>query len=332
MPNLIEALPLITTPLSLVAFLASVAVYVHARAVGRAQKLIRTAPSGDRATLVGGALQILDVRSQDLSREQRFELAVEILGQRRFRSLLAFWSSLLVAVLLGALTAYSFTAENIPKSVDNLLSGENRLAAIGILQERGIFQATDEAMVHYLAEKSVVPEGSVGSLSEAAFIEVAQAQYESIPSIRELRRRAQARSDPFRPLGEKTLATVPDRIDHPRQFLVHVPIASKFSNRPIKITSMATGKYIRVYARSAIDPSNTGTSIHLNREQATFLNGGAFPVAGRLQVIVGETIEPIYDPNCSIPDRLPQFRRVAVELCDQGESVTIPYLQSVLGL
>lgn len=326
---LIESLPLITTPLSLLAFLAAAVVLMHAKTVGRAEKLISKASENDRATLVAGALEILDVRSRDLTREQRYELALEILSQRRHRNIMIFILSTLIAISFAAITAYSFTKENLAKDVEKILNVESREEVMPILNKSGIFSADDERIVDYLASKSSLPEDLRRKMSESEYDLEMEKKYNSIASVKELRRRASEKKEPFTVLGEEITANVPDRVDHPRQFFVHVPMESRFSNRVVTLTGKG-GKYIRVFARGgAIDSSNNQTKIHINKEQAIYL-AGAFPVTGTLNLTIKETVQGIYDPNCSIKDRSSYMAKSAEELCGQGDSVSISYLQNFM--
>lgn len=325
---LLEHLPIVTTPISLLAFIAAGVVLIHARTVGRAEKLIRSAQPIDRATLVAGALEILDVRSDKLSREQRFELALEILEQRRHRNMLVFSLCLIFGLIFAGLTAYDFSRTDLDRNIRSVLSTENREKAMSEFARKGIFDAKDEAIVDYLAKAATLNIDRY-SMSESEYNRAAQKLYDSIDSVKKLRARAFAREEPFTVIGDVATATVPDRVDHPLQYFVHVPINSKFANRPVRITSTATNKYIRVFARGSIDPTHSTEGLHLNREQATFL-ANAFPLSGRLNVIIRETVEPIYDPNCSIEGRAKQFQPRADELCKQEGSVSLSYLQNVL--
>lgn len=325
---LLEYLPLVTTPLSLVAFLAAVVVMLHARAVGRAESLIKAAPEDTRATLVSGALQILNVPVKDLSRAQRFELAVEMLAQRKHRNQLVFMIFLVVAVLLSVLTLYAISRPSVDRDVASLLSEDNKPIAMPLLNNNGIFEATDKGVVDYLVSRTSIPQEERQRLSELEFNQAARARYDSIASVRELRQRAEQRLEPFLPLGETVVASVPSRVHQPRQFFVNVPFGSKLADRPVKIISLSTGNYLVAFARTGIDPTNTRTTIHLNREQATYLEG-AFPLKGIFDVSIRESVEDIYDPNCSVAER-GEHALVPTELCSKGETVTLPYLISIL--
>lgn len=323
---LFESLPLVTTPLSLVAFLAAAVVVMHARTTGRAEKLIRSSPLKDRSTLVEGALEILDVRTKDLTREQRFELALELLAQRRHRNFLVFWLSILFATFFAGLTFYSFIREDIRGDVEKILSEKNIDEVIPILNKKGIFYATDKEIVEYLIEKSRLPDEIREKLGDSKGDLEAQKLYNSVASIKELRKRAERRDDPFKPIGERGLASTPDRNQQPRQFTVHVPMNSKYANRIIKITSVNTDNYIRVYARPSMEPSNNVmTDLHLNSEQAKYLEN-TFPANGRLNIIIRESEQEIFDPNCSQRHNS-SFQRSAKELCSKGNTATISYLQ-----
>ncbi|MBN8214210.1 MAG: hypothetical protein J0M09_14900 [Xanthomonadales bacterium] len=325
---LIESIPLITTSLSLVAFLAAAVVLMHARTVGRAEKLISKAPENERATLVAGALDILDVRSRDLTKEQRYELALEILSQRRHRNVMIFILSTLIAVSFASITIYSFTKKDLAKDVEKILTVENREEVMPILNKSGIFSAEDEHFVDYLASKSSLPDDLRRKMSESEYDLEMEKKYNSIASVKELRRRASEKKEPFTVLGEEISASVPDRVDHPRQFFAHVPMESRFANRVVTLSGQS-GRYVRVFARGAIDSSYNQTKIHINKEQAIYL-AGAFPMTGALNLTIKETVQGIYDPNCSIHGRSLQMARSAEELCAQGDSVSISYLQNFM--
>lgn len=329
MQAFLQLVPQITTPLALIAFLAAAVVMMHARAVGRAERLIRTAPVKDRGTLVAGALEILNVDASKLSKDQLFELSLEVLAQRRHRNYMIFGASLLLALIFAGLTIYGITRPDLQGDVERLLSEGNRRTVMPLLNQSGVFEAVDAGVVSHLATLSELPRSARAAMSELEADVAAQLRYDSIASVRELRRRAERREEPFVMLGEQVTASVPDRVDHPHQFFAHVPMDSKFRDRLVLVTSVGTGRYLRLFARGVIDPAHGQTRLHLNREQAAYLEG-AFPVTGRLDVTIKETGQAVYDPNCSVDGRSPQFIPRTRELCSQGESVTLAFLQTFM--
>lgn len=329
--SMFDAIPLVTTPLSLVAFLAAVAVLAHARAIGRAEKLIKTAPDQDRRTLVAGALEILDLKASKLSKEQTYELALETLRHRRLRSVLTFFIVIAIALIFGGLAVYSVINVEPTKVINDLLSSKDkRNTVIGELRQQGIFEVSDADLVKVMIEKTAIPKEEERELDDQSLIKLATKKYESVASVKELRRRAAVREEPFRPIGESLVATVPSgRDDQPRQFFVYVPKGSTYTWRSVKLTNPENGKYLRLLAKPAIDEDSRGTDMHINKEQAAYIFGGPL-IPAKLSVIVRETIEPIFDPNCSTSGRAKRFNRVASLSCQQGNSVETTYLINTL--
>lgn len=330
---LFKTIPLITTPLALLAFLAAAAVVAHARAIGRAESLIRTAPETDRRALVAGALSILNLRVDKLTRDQRFDLALEELRGRRLRSWFAFSSCIFLGGIFGGLAVYSVKQqrEDPQATLAALLSGPAKVSVLSDLRTRGIYDVSERDAIDFLVSRTALSHEEERSISEQELIKRASEKYDSVPSVTELRRRAEERAEPFRPLGRLVTVTVPgERDDQPRQFFSHVPKNSPFAWKVIKITASATARQLRVLARPAMDESPRGTDLHINREQAVYLFGGP-PIPAKGEVIVRETSEMILDPVCSIEGRSQRFLRITKDLCAQGKSVELAYLLNTLG-
>ncbi len=96
------AVPMIATPIALVAFaVAVVSVILRARN-NRARELIETAPEDERAELVRHALETYSIRDDDLAPEQKFQLVAKVIEARAARFRLVTICSVVVATIFAA--------------------------------------------------------------------------------------------------------------------------------------------------------------------------------------------------------------------------------------
>ena len=119
MPTVWDAIKYVGSGLALVAFLAAVLASIAQSKIEQKRKLIETAPEEDRAQLVSDALEFFHVDTKNLTREQRFQLALVQVDARlrRFRITSAFW--LLAAILLTILAFYAIKASRPPERHEN---------------------------------------------------------------------------------------------------------------------------------------------------------------------------------------------------------------------
>jgi hypothetical protein len=97
----------VKTGVTLVAFGVAVAAWLYRSSLSRQEHLIRSAAEGDRARLVENALEFFRVDTQDLTKEQQYQLALRQIRARERRFRVAAVVISLVAVLFAAVTAYA---------------------------------------------------------------------------------------------------------------------------------------------------------------------------------------------------------------------------------
>lgn len=102
-----EAIPYVTSGLTLVAFLAAIAAWACRRVVTRQERLIRTAPDQSRAQLVRDALEFFNVDPAGLTREQQYEIALRQINARAERFRITAIVVIIVTVLGGAVSGYA---------------------------------------------------------------------------------------------------------------------------------------------------------------------------------------------------------------------------------
>jgi len=80
-----NAIPYVTSGITLVAFIAAIAAWTYKSKLDERQRLIRTAPEGDRGPLVRNALEFLNVDTAELTKQQQYNIALEQIHARAQR-------------------------------------------------------------------------------------------------------------------------------------------------------------------------------------------------------------------------------------------------------
>jgi hypothetical protein len=121
-----EAIPYVSSAITLVAFIGAVAVFAYRSSLKRQEKLIKTAPDHDRVKMAEQILERFQVDTEGLTKAQRYDIAM---AQIRNRLLLATIGAIIVAViailasivLIVALTKGTSggTGEVAPKAGEN---------------------------------------------------------------------------------------------------------------------------------------------------------------------------------------------------------------------
>jgi len=94
-----QAITLVSSGLTLTAFLAAVVAWVYKSKADERERLIRTAKLDQRADLVRNALEFFDVDTAGLTKEQQYNIAIEQIHARAHRFKLV---AALVCFLAGA--------------------------------------------------------------------------------------------------------------------------------------------------------------------------------------------------------------------------------------
>ena len=107
-----EAIGLVSSGVTLAAFIAAAAATIYSRAARKQERLIKLADEDQRADLVLNALEFFQVDSSKLSRQQQFELALEQIKARARRFMILAISVCFIAVIAGGVTAYAITRDS----------------------------------------------------------------------------------------------------------------------------------------------------------------------------------------------------------------------------
>lgn len=313
-----KAITYVSSPLTLVAFLAAVVAWVYVTQLKRIENLISSAKEADRKVLLEGVLDVLRVDANKLPQAKRFELAVQLLHGRTLKLKLAFAAFLVVAVFLLGLSAFAIYRQPPEHSVKDLLGGDRKSEAIAALKKHQIYPISDSDLPHALSDlvRLDKQELKLGVLERT---EKMRAKIEANPSIGELRRRAEKTEAPFERLGLKLSAGVPKiGPDQPGRFYVNVPIGADYAWKRLRIVNPGTNEEIRVIARPAIDDQIRDVDIHLNYQQASQLFAGQLP-ARTVEVWV-QVLGPgaLYDPSCEPARKSADKKRLAS--CDTNEA------------
>lgn len=81
-----EAIQYVGTPLTLVAFVVAVLAWVYRSRLAERRKLIETAPAEDRAAMMEAAIRDFStIPLENLTKDQRYQLAIKLIDERRDR-------------------------------------------------------------------------------------------------------------------------------------------------------------------------------------------------------------------------------------------------------
>jgi hypothetical protein len=101
--SLFDAIQYVGTPIALVAFIVAVAAYVYRGRLEERRKLIEAAPEQDRGRLLEATLRdFTTVPTDNLSRDQRHDLAVRLIDERSAKFKMMMVVGVIIALLLAA--------------------------------------------------------------------------------------------------------------------------------------------------------------------------------------------------------------------------------------
>lgn len=102
-----QAIGLVSSGITLVAFIVAVAAWVYRQHAVRDERLIKAAAEADRAKLVSDALEFFNVDTQKLTKDQRYEIAIEQIRARARRFLIACVVVVIVAFLAVGVATFA---------------------------------------------------------------------------------------------------------------------------------------------------------------------------------------------------------------------------------
>ena len=107
--NMWNAIGLVTSGLTLAAFVVAVVAWVIRLKILEKERLLRTAPEEQRGALVASALEFFNVDTQRLTRQQQFEIALQQIHARAHRFLLSTIVVVVVSLITAVVTVYALT-------------------------------------------------------------------------------------------------------------------------------------------------------------------------------------------------------------------------------
>lgn len=102
-----QAIGLVSSGITLVAFVVAVAAWAFRQHEIKKERLILTAAEADRAKLVTDALEFFNVDTQNLTKDQQYEIAIAQIKARANRFLIACVVVVIVALLAVAVAAFA---------------------------------------------------------------------------------------------------------------------------------------------------------------------------------------------------------------------------------
>lgn len=102
-----EAIQYVGTPIALVAFVVAVVAWVYRSRLVERRRLIESAPEGERARLLDATLRdFTTVSTENLSREQRYRLALRLIEERSGRTRVLAVVGVLTAAMLAVVILF----------------------------------------------------------------------------------------------------------------------------------------------------------------------------------------------------------------------------------
>ena len=324
--DLWKAISYVSSPLTLVAFLAAVVAWIYITQLGRITRLITNAKESDRRVLIEGIFDVMRVDPHKLPAAKRYELAQQLIHGRSLKLKLAFVAFLIVAFGLLALSAFAIYSQPASTSVEELLTGDRRTEALSALKQYKIYEVNDAGLPDALTSV-VALDDKQKTLGAAEKSEILKAKIAGSPSISELRKRADKGLAPFERLGVKQIVGVPKiGPDQPPRFYVNVPIQSEWAWKRLRIYNPKTDTELRLIAKPAIDDYVRDVDLHLNHQQAKHLFNASLPKRTATVWIEVLSEGKLYDPSCEASSG-PQSTRPAAQ-CNPEE---YPEMSTVLG-
>ena len=102
-----NAIPYVTSGITLIAFIAAIVAWMYKSKLDERERLIRTAPEGDRGPLVRNALEFLNVETAGLGKEQQYKIALEQIQARGQRFKISAAVICFLAIIGAGITIYA---------------------------------------------------------------------------------------------------------------------------------------------------------------------------------------------------------------------------------
>lgn len=102
-----ESIQYVTTGLTLVAFGIAAAAWLYKSSFETKERLIQSASESQRADLVRQTLEFFDIKTDGLTKDQKFRLALEQIHARRERFRIAAIVICIIAVVLASISAFA---------------------------------------------------------------------------------------------------------------------------------------------------------------------------------------------------------------------------------
>lgn len=139
--NVFDAISMVTSGLTLAAFIGALIAFVIRHRINREKELIEQAPESDRAELIKNALEFFNVDTGNLTKQQQYNIAMEQINSRSRRFTITSIVIVIIAILLlfGTIRALSnsnadtVAAEKATEAADSTEEIKEGLKKGGIL-------------------------------------------------------------------------------------------------------------------------------------------------------------------------------------------------------
>jgi len=137
-----NAIALVTSGLTLVAFLAATMAWIARRRLSHTERLIELSPETERGQLVDRIIEAVNVDTTSLTRAQKFQLASELLAHRMARFRITAITILIAALALSALAALAISRTTRFEDAPPLLRYEYAYERDGV-PHKGTFEQVE---------------------------------------------------------------------------------------------------------------------------------------------------------------------------------------------
>ncbi len=188
-----EAIQYVGTPLALVAFVVAVVAYVIRARLAERRKLLETAPEDRRAELLAAAMRDFSpVSTENLTREQRYQLALRLIQERATRFWITAGVATFVAVVLAIIVLVLGPGQAADASADLVVRLQGPAGPANVLASGEVtFQAG-----------ALRRQAAVGPDGQALFAGLPRASFEGGATLT-------ATADGYHPIGTVTFTTWP---------------------------------------------------------------------------------------------------------------------------
>ncbi len=310
-----KVIPVVTTLLGLAALFFSMYFGVIQRVAQLgidSVKSVGALPARSRLDATKVLINVFDLDVRSLNPDQQFELALRTFEKRKQDSRRSF-----ILLLSGGMLFLAFSAIYMSLKVNGNVMirtalGVDRDRTVAQLNKLGFYQIDQTSFVDVIATRAAI-DHSVGDPVDQ--VRAFEDRLKSMPSIVDLRERAEQEKAPFEKPGSLLRTSVPEGSDQPPRYLAYVKHGSFLANRTISLRVKGRDQNIILYASPGIT-SDDPIDMHINYAQFSYLIGHR-PNGKEAILATPVNVDAVYDPSC------PSREGFSIEACRMKPRIAV---------